>query len=71
MEKHCNGVATNGEYVQKRIATVWQQIGNMYRNALQRCGNKPNKSMETHCNGVATNGEYVQKRIATVWQQAE
>ena len=49
---------------------LWQQIGNMCRNALQRCGNKPNKSIETHCNGVATNGEYVQKRIATVWQQA-
>ena len=26
METHCNGVATNREYVQKRIATVWQQI---------------------------------------------
>ena len=64
-------MATNREYVQKRIATVWQQIGNMYRNALQRCGNKWGICMETHCNGVATNGEYVQKRIATLWQQAE
>ena len=64
-------MATNREYVQKRIATVWQQIGNMYRNALQRCGNKWGICIETHCNGVATNGEYVQKRIATLWQQAE
>ena len=62
-------MATNGEYVQKRIATVWQQIGNMYRNALQRCGNKWGICIETHCNVVATNGEYIQKRIATVWQQ--
>ena len=64
-------MATNREYVQKRIATVWQQIGNMYRNALQRCGNKWGICIDTHCNGVATNGEYVQKRIATLWQQAE
>ena len=71
METHYNGVATNREYVQKRIATVWQQIGNIYRNALQRCGNKWGICIETHCNSVATNGEYVQKRIATVWQQAE
>ena len=69
METHCNGVATNGEYVQKRIATVWQQIGNIYGNALQQCGNKWGICTEMHCNGVATNGEYVQKRIATVWQQ--
>ena len=62
-------MATNGEYVQKRIATVWQQIGKMYRNALQQCGNKWGICMETHCNAVATNGEYVWKRIATVWQQ--
>ncbi|WP_449024118.1 hypothetical protein [Prevotella pallens] len=41
----------------------------MYRNALQRCGNKWGICMETHCNSVATNGEYVWKRIATVWQQ--
>ncbi|WP_276630064.1 hypothetical protein [Prevotella pallens] len=46
-------------------------MGNMYGNALQRCGNKWGICMETHCNGVATNGEYVWKRIATVWQQAE
>ena len=59
METHYNGVATNGEYVQKRIATVWQQIGKMYRNALQQCGNKWGICMETHCNGVATNREYV------------
>ena len=71
METHCNGVATNREYIWKRIATVWQQMGNMYRNALQRCGNKWGICTETHCNGVATNGEYIQKRIATVWQQAE
>ena len=71
METHCNGVATNRENVQKRIATVWQQMGNMYGNALQRCGNKWGICMETHCNGVATNGEYVWKRIVTVWQQAE
>ncbi len=70
METHCNGVATNREYIWKRIATVWQQMGNMYRNALQRCGNKWGICTETHCNGVATNGEYIQKRIATVWQQA-
>ena len=70
-ETHCNGVATNGEYVQQRIATLWQQIGNMYRNALQQCGNKWGIYTETHCNGVATNGEYIQKRIATLWQQAE
>ena len=70
METHYNGVATNREYVQKRIATVWQQIGNMYRNALQQCGNKWGICIETHCKVVATNGEYVQKRIATVWQQA-
>jgi len=63
-------VATNREYVWKRIATVWQQMGNMYRNALQRCGNKWGICIETHCKVVATNGEYVQKRIATVWQQA-
>ena len=69
METHCNGVATNREYVQKRIATVWQQMGNMYGNALQQCGNKWGICTETHCNSVATNGEYVQKRIATVWQQ--
>ncbi|MBF1443695.1 MAG: hypothetical protein HXN58_08230 [Prevotella pallens] len=47
-------MATNREYVQKRIATVWQQIGNMYGNALQRCGNKPNKSMEKHNKQTAT-----------------
>ena len=70
-ETHCNGVATNGEYIQKRIAMLWQQIGNMYRNALQRCGNKWGICIETHCKVVATNGEYVQKRIATVWQHAE
>jgi len=64
-----HSVATNREYVWKRIATVWQQIGNMYRNALQQCGNKWGICTEMHCNGVATNGEYVQKRIATVWQQ--
>ena len=64
-------MATNREYVQKRIATVWQQIGNMYGNALQRCGNKWGMCTETHCNAMATNREYVQKRIATVWQQAE
>ena len=71
METHCNGVATNGEYVWKRIATVWQQIGNMYRNALQRYSNKWGICMEMHCNSVATNREYVWKSIATVWQQAE
>ena len=54
IETHCNGVATNREYVQKRIATVWQQMGNMYGNALQRCGNKPNKSMEKHNKQTAT-----------------
>lgn len=64
-------MATNGEYVQKRIATVWQQIGNMYGNALQRCGNKWGMCTETHCNAMATNREYVQKRIATLWQHAE
>ena len=68
---HCNGVATNGEYVQQRIATVLQQIGKMYRNALQRCGNKWGICIDTHCNAVATNREYVWKSIATVWQQAE
>ncbi|WP_311569140.1 hypothetical protein [Prevotella pallens] len=47
-------MATNREYVQKRIATVWQQIG---------------ICMETHCKAMATNREYIQKRIATVWQQ--
>ncbi|MBF1512219.1 hypothetical protein, partial [Prevotella pallens] len=62
-------MATNREYVQKRIATVWQQIGNMYRNALQRCGNKWGICIETHCNGVATSRIKVWKRIATVWQQ--
>ena len=41
----------------------------MYRNALQRCGNKWGICTETHCNGVATNGEYIQKRIAMLWQQ--
>ena len=61
-------MATDGEYVQKRIATLWQQIGNMYGNALQQCGNKWGICIETHCNSVATNREYVQKRIATVWQ---
>ena len=71
METHCTGVATDREYVWKRIVTVWQQMGNMYRNALQRCGNKWGICTETHCNGVATNGEYIQKRIATLWQQAE
>ena len=70
METHCNSVATNGEYIQKRIATLWQQMGNMYGNALQQCGNKWGIYTETHCNAVATNGEYVWKRIATVWQQA-
>ena len=69
MEKHCNGVATNREYVQKRIATVWQQMGNMYRNALQRYGNKPNKSMETHCNGVATSRRKVWKGITSKLRQ--
>ena len=62
-------MATNGEYVWKRIATVWQQMGNMYGNALQCCGNKWGICIETHCNVVATNGEYIQKRIATLWQQ--
>ncbi len=55
----CKVVATNREYVQKRIATVWQQMGNMYGNALQQCGNKWGICMETHCNSVATNREYV------------
>ena len=70
METHCNGVATSRRKVWKGIATVWQQMGNMYRNALQRCGNKWGICIETHCNAMATNREYVQKRIATVWQQA-
>ena len=64
-------MATNREYVWKRIATVWQQMGNMYRYALQRCGNKWGICIDTHCNAVATNREYVWKSIATVWQQAE
>ena len=59
METHCNSVATNGEYVWKRIATVWQQMGNMYGNVLQSGGNKWGICIETHCNSVATNGEYV------------
>jgi len=33
METHCNSVATNGEYVQKRIATVWQQAEEKYGKA--------------------------------------
>ena len=69
METCCKVVATNGEYVWKHIVTVWQQIGNMYGNALQRCGNKWGICMETHYNGVATNGEYVWKRIVMLWQQ--
>ena len=32
-ETHCNAVATNGEYVWKRIATVWQQAGEKYGKA--------------------------------------
>ncbi|WP_276712679.1 hypothetical protein [Prevotella pallens] len=43
----------------------------MYRNALQRCGNKWGICIDTHCNAVATNREYVWKSIATVWQHAE
>ncbi len=69
IETHCNGVATNGEYVQKRIATVWQQMGNMYRNALQRCGNKWGICMETHCNGVATSRIKVWKGIISKLRQ--
>ncbi|MBF1509820.1 MAG: hypothetical protein HXN85_07595 [Prevotella pallens] len=62
-------MATNREYVWKRIATVWQQMGNMYGNALQRCGNKWGMCTETHCNAMATSRIKVWKRIATVWQQ--
>ena len=33
METHCNGVATNREYIQKCIATVWQHAGEKYGKA--------------------------------------
>ena len=65
----CKVVATNREYVQKRIAKVWQQIGNMYRNALQQCGNKWGICMETHCNGVATSRRKVWKGITSKLRQ--
>ena len=69
METHCNAVATNGEYIQKRIVMLWQQIGNMYGNALQCCGNKWGIYTETHCNGVATSRIKVWKGITSKLRQ--
>ncbi|WP_424785555.1 hypothetical protein [Prevotella pallens] len=54
METHCNSVATDREYVQKRIVMLWQQAEEKYGKALQRCGNTPKKSMERHDKQTAT-----------------